>query len=175
MRRRKAMIVIVMGVSGSGKTTIGSLLARDLGWPFVDADDLHSPENIQRMAAGRPLSDADRQPWLARLGALIARHLFRREDLVLACSALKEAHRRQLAGSSPEVRFVHLKGDRGLIGQRLRQRSGHFAKEALVASQYAALEEPRDAVTINIDERPELQVQHIRDALRLRRKSRSAS
>jgi gluconokinase len=159
------MIVVIMGVSGSGKTTIGSRLAEDLGWRFVDADDFHSPENIRRMAAGQPLTDRDRQPWLARLREEIANAIAAGENVALACSALKEASRQQLAVDQQRVRFVYLRGSMELIRQRLRNRSGHFMREEMLASQFAALEEPTDAVVVDIDDRPRSIVEKIRAAL----------
>lgn len=164
-----AVVVIVMGVSGSGKTTVGQQLARDLGWRFLDADDFHSPQSIQRMAAGRPLTDADRAPWLARLRHVVADALACDEPTVLACSALKESYRRLLDVDRARVRFVYLKGEAGLLRQRLRQRSGHFAKANLLDSQLATLEEPVDppAFTVGIDERPERLAERIRAGLHL--------
>jgi len=161
------MILIVMGVSGCGKTTIGSRLAEDLGWFFLDADDFHSPENIRRMADGQALTDEDRQPWLTRLREEIVRSLAANEDLVLACSALKESSRAKLSGGDPAVRFVYLRGSPELIGERLRNRSGHFMKPDLLASQFATLEEPKDAITVDIDERPRRVVEKVRAALGL--------
>ena len=161
------MILIVMGVSGCGKTTIGSRLAEELGWFFLDADDFHSPENIRRMADGQPLTDEDRQPWLTRLRGEITRSIEANENLVLACSALKESSRVRLSGGDPSVRFVYLRGSEELIRDRLRNRSGHFMKADLLSSQFAALEEPRDAITIDIDDRPRRVVEKIRAALGL--------
>jgi gluconokinase len=161
------MILIVMGVSGCGKTTIGSRLAEDLGWYFLDADDFHSPENIRRMADGQPLSDEDRQPWLARLRTEIVRAIEANENLVLACSALKESSRVRLSGGDPAVRFVYLRGSEALIRERLRNRSGHFMKADLLSSQFATLEEPKDAITVDIDDRPLRVVEKIRAALGL--------
>jgi gluconokinase len=163
----EAMIVILMGVSGSGKTTVGLLLAKKLGWRFIDADDYHSPQEIQHMAAGQPLSDAERQPWLARLRQLLEECVTRKEDAVVACSALKESYRSTLTVDGGAVRFVYLTGDPALIRQRLRNRSGHFAKENLLDSQYATLEEPHDALTITVDDEPERLVERIRDGLGL--------
>ena len=159
------MIVILMGVAGSGKTTLGTLLAQRLGWRFIEADDYHSPQEIQHMLAGQPLSDAERQPWLAKLRQVLADCVARKENAVLACSALKESYRRQLTIDAQAVRFVYLKGDPAVIRQRLRSRSGHFAKENLLASQYATLEEPDDALIVAVDDEPERLVQRISDAL----------
>jgi gluconokinase len=161
------MVLIVMGVSGSGKTTIGSRLAEDLGWFFLDADDFHSPENIRRMADGQPLTDEDRQPWLNRLHDEIVRSIQAQENLVLACSALKDSSRARLSGGDPAVRFVYLHGSKELIRERLRHRSGHFMKADLLDSQFAALEEPKDAITIDIDDRPRRVVEKVRAALGL--------
>lgn len=156
-----------MGVAGSGKTTVGTLLAKRLGWRFIEADDFHSPEEIQHMRAGRPLSDAERQPWLLKLRGVLVDCVARKESAVLACSALKEAYRRQLTVDPESVRFVYLKGAPAVIRQRLRDRSGHFAHENLLASQYATLEEPADALTIAVDDEPEKLAQRISDALSL--------
>jgi len=156
-----------MGVSGSGKTTIGARLAEDLGWRFLDGDDFHSPENVRRMAAGIPLTDGDRQPWLQRLREEIERAIAAGENMTLACSALKRASRQRLLVDPQQVRFVYLRGSMELIRQRLRNRSGHFMKEDMLASQFAALEEPVDAVIVDIDERPGRIIEQIRAALRL--------
>ena len=161
------MIVILMGVAGSGKTTVGTLLARRLGWRFIEADDFHSPQEIQHMLAGQPLSDDERQPWLAKLRWVLADCVARKENAVLACSALKESYRRQLTVDAEAVRFVYLKGDPAVMRQRLRSRSGHFFKENLLDSQYTTLEEPSDALTIDAGDEPERLVQRISDALRL--------
>lgn len=163
----RQVIVILMGVAGSGKTTVGTLLAQRLGWRFIEADDYHSSQEIQHMLAGQPLSDAERQPWLAQLRQVLADCLARNESAVLACSALRESYRRQLTVDAQAVRFVYLKGDPAVIRQRLRSRSGHFAKENLLASQYATLEEPADAVTIAVDDDPARLAQLISDALGL--------
>jgi gluconokinase len=161
------MILVLMGVSGSGKTTIGARLAEELGWRFLDADDFHSPENVRRMAAGIPLTDRDRQPWLDRLRDEITRAIAAKENMTLACSALKRSSRQRLLVDPQQVRFVYLRGSMDLIRQRLRNRSGHFMKEDMLASQFAALEEPVDALIVDIDERPGRIVERIRAALRL--------
>ena len=161
------MILVLMGVSGCGKTTIGARLAEELGWRFLDADDFHSADNIRRMAAGQPLTDHDRQPWLTRLREEIARALAAGESMTLACSALKETSRQTLAVDPDLVRFVYLRGSMELIRQRLRNRSGHFMKDDMLASQFEALEEPTDAIVVDIDDRPGRIVEQIRDALQL--------
>ena len=161
------MVVILMGVSGSGKTTLGLRLADDLGWAFIDADDFHSPEAVRRLAAGGPPSDADMKDWVAKLREQVTDVLARGRDAVVAYSALQSDARENLTVDSSSVRFVYLKGSASLVMQRLRNRSGHFLKANLVASQFATLEEPHDVVTVDIDERPGRIVKQIREALRI--------
>ena len=147
---RNPVIVVVMGVTGAGKTTIGVLLARQLGWEFVDADSFHSPVNVEKIRQGIALDDADRAPWLRSLHQAMGGWAAEHKNVVLACSALKRSYRDELYIDG-ETRFVYLKGSYELIYQRLRQRHGHFASETILASQFAALEEPEDAITVNID------------------------
>jgi len=135
------MILIVMGVTGAGKSTVGKMLADRLGWVFLEADDVHSPANKEKMQRGEPLTDADRGPWLDQIHAELVVHDRRRNNVVLACSALKEQYRRRL-GAELDVRFVYLQGSQGLIGERLRARPGHFAGEAILQDQFAVLQEP---------------------------------
>lgn len=161
------MVLILMGVSGSGKTTIGARLAQDLGWRFLDADDFHSAENIRKMAEGHPLTEEDREPWIERLRREITAALAAGESIAMACSALSAASRRMLAVDPNQVRFVYLKGSPALIRQRLRNRSGHFMKESMLASQFAALEEPEGALVVDIDDRPGAIVDKIRHGLGL--------
>ncbi len=160
------MIVIVMGVVGAGKTTIGQLLAEQLGWTFADADDFHPTANIEKIRHGIPLTDEDRQPWLQGLRAAITNWIAKGSDAVLACSALKRSYRDLLA-VGPEVRFVFLKGDADLIAARLRARHGHFADEKILASQLADLEEPEGAVAVDIAPTPPAIVAEIRSQLGL--------
>src|SRR5258708_36304210 len=134
-----------MGVSGSGKTTVGQLLASELGWEFADGDDYHPAANVETMRNGVPLSDADRGPWLEALRALIAGWIGAGKNAVLACSALKRAYRESLQ-IGPEVPVVYLRGTRELVRQRLRARVGHFMTERMVESQLAALEKSEDIV-----------------------------
>lgn len=148
------MIIVVMGPTGSGKTTIGSLLAQRLGWAFVDADDFHSAANKAKMHQGIPLTDADRLPWLAAIHDQIAKWIALNQNVVLACSALKQSYR-QLLWNGAEVEFVYLKGSYELIAERLRARRGHFADEHILAGQFADLEEPTDAITVGIHPSPE--------------------
>jgi gluconokinase len=143
------MVVLVMGVTGSGKTTVGGLLAKRLGWEFADADDFHSTSSKEKIKQGVPLTDADRVPWLAALHQQITQWIARKGNIVLACSALKQSYREEL-WSGPEVRFAYLKGTYEMIYQRLLARKGHFANAQILASQFAALEEPTNAIAVEI-------------------------
>lgn len=140
------MIVLVMGVAGVGKTTIGGALARELGWRFIDADDYHPPENVAKMKAGVPLEDADRWPWLARLNKALKDE----QNAVLACSALKESHRERLLQGIHGARLVYLHGAEALIRKRLEQRSHRYMPASLLGSQLAALEPPTDAIAVDV-------------------------
>jgi gluconokinase len=153
-------------VVGAGKTTVGSLLARELGWQFADADDYHSPGNKEKIHGGIPLTDADRTPWLERLHQEIAHWIATGKNVVLACSALKRKYREELK-AGPDVKFVYLKGAAALIDSRLQRRTGHFADDKILASQLADLEEPEDAVTVSIDQTPPHIVAAIRQKLGL--------
>ena len=155
-----------MGVSGSGKTVTGKLLSSQLNWQFVDADDLHPTANIEKMSRGIPLDDNDRRPWLASLRALILKTVAEQNNLVLACSALKRTYR-ELLCVSPEVKLVYLKGNYDLLLQRLHNRQGHYMHENMLASQFAALEEPTDALVIDVTPSPEIIVSEIRTKLSL--------
>lgn len=145
------MITIVMGVSGSGKSTIGEGLAMRLGQPFVDADSLHPQANRDKMARGTPLDDADRQPWLEAIVATMDRHRASGESMVLACSALKHRYRDVLRGTHGDVRFVYLHAPRALLAERLGHRSGHFFDPTLLDSQLATLEEPSREEALWVD------------------------
>jgi gluconokinase len=149
------MVIVVMGVSGSGKTTVGQLLADALGAEFAEGDAYHPPANVDKMRRGTPLEDADRWPWLQALAAQIDRWLAAGKTVVLACSALKQSYRDVLAQGRPGVRFVHLEGDKALIRRRLDARRGHYMPAALLDSQFAALEPPADAVTVDVAGTPE--------------------
>jgi gluconokinase len=155
-----------MGVSGSGKSTVGALLASDLGWDFADADDFHSAENVEKMRRGTPLTDADRGPWLGRLRARIVEWMEAGKNGVLACSALRQVYRDQLR-VNPQVRFVYLKGERDLLSERLLQRPGHYMKQLMLESQLATLEEPIDAVIVSANSTPREIVREIRENLAL--------
>ena len=146
------MIVVVAGVSGSGKTTVGSLLADRLGWPFTDADALHPAANIAKMHAGHPLSDADRRPWLATVGARMDAFAASGQSAVLACSALKHSYREQLLAGRPEARMVFLHATREVLEDRLRARHGHFFPAALLDSQFADLQCPEPAEDVVVME-----------------------
>lgn len=149
------MIIIVMGVSSSGKSVMGKLLADRLGWPFYDGDDFHPKANIEKMNSGIPLIDEDRSAWLRLLADLIRHNLESDLPAVIACSALKQKYRDQLHVDSSDVRFVYLQGNYELIQQRMEARKGHFMKADMLASQFEALEEPDDALTVSIERTPE--------------------
>ena len=163
------MMVIVMGVSGCGKTTIGRALARELKVEFLDADDFHPPANVAKMAAGAALTDDDRWPWLDAIAAAMREQALHGRGAVIACSALKEAYRQRLrrgVDGATETRVVYLKGDPATIAPRLAARSGHFMPASLLASQFATLEEPGNAIVIDIRQPADQQVRQIAAALR---------
>jgi gluconokinase len=159
------MVVVLMGVSGAGKTTIGRLLADALEWEFHDADNLHSDANKMKMASGIALTDLDRVPWLASIRELIAKSLARNTNLVLACSALKQSYRDQLAVDPERAKIVYLKGSRELIGARIADRKLHFMNKDLLDSQFETLEEPDDAIVVDVAATPEPIVETIRKQL----------
>jgi gluconokinase len=148
------VIIIVMGVLGAGKTTVGSLLARELGFEFHDADSFHSPANIEKMRQGIPLTDSDREPWLAAMHSAITLWMGETRDIVLACSALKASYRGQLV-INDAVKLVYLNISFDDVLQRVRVRHGHFAGENLLKSQFADLEEPANALTVDASLPPE--------------------
>ncbi len=150
------MVVVLMGVSGSGKTTIGKELAAELGWAFVEADDFHPAANVEKMAAGVALDDDDRWPWLGALRERIGAACDSGESAVLACSALKQEYRDELERGCPgDLRFVYLTGSEELIRRRLEDREGHFMDPALIHSQFEALEPPADAVRVDVAPAPD--------------------
>lgn len=159
------MIIVVMGVAGSGKTHVGRALATALGWPFHDADDLHPATNVEKMRSGTPLTMADREPWLAALRALLLRIEAESVDAVLACSALSETFRQHLAEGLDDLRYVYLSAPRELIAERLTARRGHFLGPELLGSQFEALEEPGDALHLDASESAGTLVNRIRDGL----------
>jgi len=162
---QRAIVIILMGVSGSGKTTIGARLAQSLGWIFLDADGLHPVQNRDQMSRGIALSDADREPWLDAVRQSIERLLSATTSAVLACSALKRSYRRRIVVDPARVKIVYLKGTKELIAARLRERKGHFMNPELLQSQFDTLEEPHDAIAIDIAASPDAIVATIRDRL----------
>jgi gluconokinase len=154
------MIIVVMGVSGAGKTTVGSLLATRLGCEFLDADAFHPPENVAKMAAGVPLTDEDRQLWLVKLHRALAERAANGTSVVLACSALKDSYRKVLE-DGVAIRWVYLRISPETAHERLRERVGHYAKETLVESQFETLEEPRDALVVDGEKEPDAIVEEI--------------
>jgi gluconokinase len=145
---QQPLVIVLMGVSGSGKSTTGAALSRQLGWPFRDADGFHPPANVEKMSRGTPLTDEDRGPWLAAIAQWIDERCEAGERGIVSCSALKRAYRSRIIGTRLGVRLVYLKGDIEMIGQRLRARKHHFMPASLLESQFAVLEEP------HADERP---------------------
>jgi len=159
---KEPRVLLLMGVAGSGKTTVGRALAASLGWSFIDADDLHPPVNIAKLSAGIPLTDADRAPWLAVVRAHIDARLAARENTVLACSALKAAYRDLLLADPGCVKLIHLTGSPELLASRLHARTRHFAPPVLLPSQLSTLETPRAALTLEVTASPEELVAAIR-------------
>ncbi len=151
MKNPSPKFFLIMGVSGSGKSVVGRLLAQKLGWDFFDADDFHPPANIAKMASGLPLDDVDRIPWLGSLRGLVSFCLESNRPGILSCSALKESYRRYLIADNPAVRVIYLKGGFDLILSRMAARAEHFMKPKMLESQFDALEEPVDALIINIE------------------------
>ena len=163
-------VIVVMGVSGSGKTTVASLLAERLHWRFAEADEFHPAANIAKMHAGIPLTDADRAPWLGAIAAWIDATRAANQHGVVTCSALRRAYRERLAHGQDDVRFVYLQGERGLVAERMRGRKGHYMPLALLESQFDILEEPgadENTLAVSIDAPPDEIVAAIVAALAL--------
>jgi gluconokinase len=152
---------LIMGVSGSGKTTLGKALAQRLGWDFFDADDFHPPENIAKMSAGIPLNDSDRVPWLAALHNLLSTTLKSNRHPVLACSALKKQYRAQLLDGMDGIALIYLKGSYDLIWARMSAREEHYMKPEMLRSQFEALEEPTNALALDVSISPEDMIDRI--------------
>lgn len=164
--------LVVMGVSGSGKSTIALMLAARLGWPMAEADEFHSPANIAKMEAGIPLTDVDREPWLLSLRDWISEHDAAGQSTVATCSALKRSYRDLLRGATSRVHFVHLAGTRDVIAARLGGRRGHFMPASLLDSQYADLQPlgpDEDGITVDVEATPEEIVDEVCDDLERRR------
>jgi carbohydrate kinase (thermoresistant glucokinase family) len=159
------MIVLVMGVSGSGKNTVGEPLAQRLGWKFIDGDDYHPPENVKKMAAGIPLQDEDRWPWLDRLNGMLRQE----KNVVLACSALKEAYRRRLLAGIADCAIVHLRGSFELIRSRVEQRRHRYMPASLLQSQFETLEPPAKAIDVDVSLDVEVSLKTILERLNARR------
>jgi gluconokinase len=158
-------IVVVMGVAGSGKTTVGTMLAEAMHCAYLEGDALHSPTNVETMSRGIPLTDADRAPWLAAIHARLLDSFRQGKSLVVGCSALKRSYRTVLADGIP-ITWVYLKGSAALIRSRLQHRSGHYMKADMLASQFEALEEPSDALIVDVSQSPAVIVEQILTRLR---------
>lgn len=167
------LFIIVMGVSGCGKTTIGEALAAQLGWRFYDGDHYHPPANIAKMASGIPLNDADRAGWLDALAAILREGLAKGESGVMACSALKEKYRRVLRVDAERVKFVYLKGSYELILERMQSRDAHYMKPEMLRSQFEALEEPQGVLTEDVSRPPGEIVRDILEAIQNSRSSKA--
>ena len=170
VRSQSPLVIVLMGVSGSGKSTIGAALSQRLGWPFRDADSFHPPANIAKMRSGVPLNDDDRWPWLAAIAQWIDARCAAGTPGIVSCSALKRAYRSRIVGGRESVRLVYLNGDMGLIAQRLQARRDHFMPPSLLESQFAALEEPgtdEQPLVVSIALSPQRVVDTIIERLRL--------
>jgi gluconokinase len=161
------MVILLMGTTGAGKTTVGKLLATRLGWTFLDADDFHPPANIEKMKHGIPLTDADRLPWLERIHAELVRLSAAAKNVALACSALKQSYRDQLSAGL-EIHIVYLRGSYEQMRRHIEQRHGHFAGESILAGQFADLQEPQNALVLDVSHPPDRLASEIISSLRLR-------
>lgn len=167
----RAGALVVMGVSGSGKSTVAELLAQRLGWEMIEGDTLHPPANVEKMRRGIPLDDADRAPWLERIGEELKARKIAGRSLVLTCSALKRVYRAQIVAARPDVCFVYLKGGEDLINRRVSARHHQFMPASLLHSQFETLEEPtadEPVITVNVADSPEDEAQAVLDALAAR-------
>jgi len=161
------VVIIMMGVSGSGKTTTGRTLAENLGWPFYEGDDFHPEANVEKMTRGIALTDTDRKEWLDRLSHLLAELKRQRKSAVVSCSALKESYRQRLSKAGENPRFVFLKGDHELLEKRIRERKGHYMGAGLLMSQFQTLEEPEEAIVVNAAWAPQAIVAEVKRRLGL--------
>lgn len=159
------MIIVVMGISASGKSTLGSTLAKSLGWEFLEGDDYHPRANIEKMRSGTPLNDEDRLPWLRSINRTLGRLDEDGRNAVLACSALKESYREILAQGIKQMRYVYLDGNPQLIRERIENRKGHFMPPELIDSQIATMEPPQNAIRVNIEQPVEIQAKLVLEAL----------
>lgn len=151
----ETMVILIMGVAGSGKTTIGSRLAAELGWEFIDADDFHDTQHLEKMAAGIPLTETDRAPWLEELNTKLTTEYLSEVNVIIACSALTQSSRNALLKDIKHICIVDLQGDYELIESRIKNRAGHFFNEKLLMSQFEAYEKPKEGVTVSIQGSPE--------------------
>ncbi len=161
----ETMVILIMGVAGSGKTTIGSRLAVELGWEFIDADDFHDTQHVEKMAAGIPLTETDRAPWLEELNTKLTTEYSSEVNVIIACSALAQASRNEPLKVIKHICIVDLQGDYELIESRIKNRAGHFFNEKLLMSQFEAYEKPKEGVTVSIQGSPEETIAEILAAI----------